>query len=88
VRTSAAGGGVATRAARLARDWAFASTDLIRLEIVVSVGNHRSLRVAEKAGAVREGILRRRLITHGKAHDAVVFSFTRDLAPRLGVQQR
>jgi RimJ/RimL family protein N-acetyltransferase len=74
VRSSATGRGVATAAARLACEWAVQHTDLVRLEIVVAVGNARSLRVAEKAGAVREGVLRSRLHLHGTPHDAVMFS--------------
>lgn len=78
VRTSATRRGVATAAIRELTRWAFASTDLIRLEVVVSTRNVASLRVAEKAGAVREGVLRSRLLLHGIAHDAVLFSFARE----------
>jgi RimJ/RimL family protein N-acetyltransferase len=77
VRTSATNQGVATRAVRVLRDWAFAYTDLIRLEIVIAIDNVASCRVAEKAGAFREGTLKNRLLLHGAAHDAAVFSFTR-----------
>jgi len=74
VRASETGRGVATRAVRLLIDWAARETDLDRLEIVVALDNNASLRVAEKAGAVREGVLRHRLWIHGVAHDAAVFS--------------
>ncbi len=77
IRSSATGRGVATSAVRLVRDWAFTHTDLIRLEIVVATGNRGSLRVAEKVGAIREGVLRRRIMLHGVAHDAAIFAFTR-----------
>jgi RimJ/RimL family protein N-acetyltransferase len=77
VRASAVGRGTATAATRLVADWAFQNTDLNRLEIVAATENARSLRVAEKAGAVREGVLWSRLLVHGVVHDAVVFSFTR-----------
>ncbi len=77
VRTSAAGRGVATSAVRQLVHWAFESTDLVRLEVVASTRNAGSLRVAEKSGAWREGVLRQRLILHGTAHDAVLFSFVR-----------
>jgi len=80
VRSTATRAGVATRAAQLVRDWAFENTDLIRLEIVAAVENLASCRVAQKAGAVREGTLRSRLLLHGVAHDAVVFSFVRPFA--------
>jgi RimJ/RimL family protein N-acetyltransferase len=58
-------------------DFAFRTTDLVRLEIVCAVGNERSQRVAERAGAVREGVLRRRLVLHGEAVDAVMYSLVR-----------
>jgi RimJ/RimL family protein N-acetyltransferase len=82
VRSAATRRGVATAAVHQLRDWAFDNTDLIRLEIVVAVGNVASHRVAEKAGAVREGTLQRRLVLHGTATDATMFSFTRDMSRR------
>jgi len=78
VRSSAAGCGVATAAVRLLRDWGFCNTDLIRLEIVIATGNAASQRVAQKAGAIREGTLRSRLLLHGISHDAAIYSLTRD----------
>ena len=36
VRSSAAGKGVATSAAKLTRDWGFANTDLVRIEVLVA----------------------------------------------------
>jgi ribosomal-protein-serine acetyltransferase len=77
VRSSATGRGVATSAVRQLADFAFRTTDLVRLEIVCAVGNERSQRVAERAGAVREGVLRRRLVLHGEAVDAVMYSLVR-----------
>jgi len=77
VRSSATRRGVATEAIRQIVQWAFDNTDLVRLEVVVSIENVASLRAAEKAGAVREGILRSRFLLHGVAHDAVLFSFVR-----------
>ena len=77
VRSSAIRRGVATRAVSLLRDWAFAHTDLVRLEIIIAAGNHASVRVAEKAGAAREGVLGHRLVLHGAPVDAVMFSFVR-----------
>ena len=77
IRSSETRRGAATAATRLLVSWAFDNTELNRLEIVVSTLNIASLRVAEKAGAVREGTLRSRLLLHGVAHDAVAFSFVR-----------
>lgn len=77
VRTSATGQGVATAAVRQLAAFAFARTDLLRLEIVCAVGNEASQRVAERAGAVREGVLRHRLLVHGQPVDAVMYSLVR-----------
>lgn len=74
MRTSAAGQGAATAATRLLARFGFEELKLNRIEIVVAIGNRASERVAEKAGALREGILRRRLMIGSKAHDATMFS--------------
>lgn len=74
VRTSAAGRGVATRAARLVARFGFEELSLIRIEIVAAFGNAASQRVAEKVGAVREGVMRKALFIHNVAHDAVLTS--------------
>jgi RimJ/RimL family protein N-acetyltransferase len=84
VRSSATRRGAATAAVRLLREWAFQFTDLVRLEILVAIGNAASLRVAEKSGAVREGVLRSRLILHDVVHDAALFSFVRTGGPIPG----
>ena len=77
VRTSATGQGVAPAAVRLLVDWAFSSTDLHRLEVVVAVENQRSQRVAEKVGAIREGVLRSKLKVFDRYLDAVMYSIVR-----------
>jgi RimJ/RimL family protein N-acetyltransferase len=74
VRTSEAGHGVATTATRLAARFGFAELGLQRIEIVAAVDNVPSQRVAEKSGAKREGILRKRLLIRGESLDAVLFS--------------
>ena len=61
VRSSASGHGVAPSAVRQVVAWAFANTGLNRLEIVVALNNIRSLRVAEKVGAQRDAVLRKRV---------------------------
>jgi len=74
VRTSAAGQGVAPAAARLVVEWAFSNTKIERVEVVAAVKNERSQIVAEKIGALREGIARSRLLLHDQFHDAVIYS--------------
>lgn len=74
VRTSQQGKGYATRAAKLLAEFGLRDLGLQRIEIMAAIGNHASLRVIEKTGAHREGILRNRLLLHGVAHDAVGYS--------------
>jgi RimJ/RimL family protein N-acetyltransferase len=74
IRTSATGRSIASKATRLAAQFALEELDLNRVEIVASVKNIPSQRAAEKAGAKREGILRKALPLHGRIHDCVMFS--------------
>jgi len=77
VRTSAANRGVATAAVRMLGKFAFTCTNLVRLEIVVAVDNAPSQRVAEKVGAIREGVLHDRLLLHETPHDAALYALLR-----------
>jgi RimJ/RimL family protein N-acetyltransferase len=77
VRSSETGRGVAVAAVRQLARWAFENTDFNRLEIIAAVGNERSQRVAERAGAEREGVLLSRLMLHDRMHDAAIYSFVR-----------
>ena len=74
VRRSRWGQGIAVAAVQAASTLAFELLDLGRVEIVVAVGNQASRRAAEKSGAHFEGILRNRLVLHGRRHDAWMFS--------------
>jgi ribosomal-protein-serine acetyltransferase len=76
-RTSLSGRGIAPAAVRAVAAWTFANTDLNRLEIVAAIGNTKSQRVAEKAGAFREAVLRSRMKVGGIATDAVIYSLVR-----------
>ena len=84
VRTSHAGRGVASRATLLCARFAFEQLKFERIEIMAAVGNLASQRVAEKAGAVRECVLRRRLWVGEQPHDAVLFSL---LAEDLNIRK-
>lgn len=74
VRNSREGEGFATEAALLAARYGFEKLGFHRIEIVVHVENKPSLRVAEKLGAVREGLLRNRLQLLGLPRDAYMHS--------------
>ncbi len=74
VRTSRAGEGIATEAAKRVAQYGFERLGFERIEIVVRKDNQASLKVAEKTGAVREGLLRNRAQLHGSARDAYMHS--------------
>ena len=78
VRTDLTQQGIATEATRQLCRWAFSEGQLRRIEILASVENLASQRVAVKAGAVREGILRHRLVLHERPHDCVLFSILKE----------
>jgi len=75
VRTSQTNKGIATAATLLTAQFAFNELKLNRVELTIAVDNQASLRVADKAGATREGILRNRVMKNDTPSDAVVFSF-------------
>ena len=74
VRSSWKGRGAATAGARLAASYGFESLGLRRIEVVASVEQKASHRIAERLGARREGVLRARFVLHGCSHDAVLYS--------------
>lgn len=72
-----AGNGFAPMAVCMLADWALTSPIgpmLHRLEIAIMPHNKRSLRVAEKIGAVHEGLRRRYMYVDGRWHDHETFS--------------
>lgn len=77
VRSSATGRGIAPAAVRQLIPWVFQNTSLHRLEIVTAIDNVRSQRVAEKVGAHRDAVLKKRILLRGQPHDAVLFSVLR-----------
>lgn len=81
VKTGETQKGIATAAVLLLARFGFDELKLNRIEILVSTENKPSQKVAEKAGAMQEGVLRRRLVVHDKVYDAVMYSLTpEDLA--------
>ncbi|KAL0348870.1 UNVERIFIED_CONTAM: putative N-acetyltransferase p20 [Sesamum angustifolium] len=69
------GKGIATRAVKMAANAVFVEWgELERLEAVVAVKNTASQRVLEKAGFMREGVLRKYSLLKGRPTDAVIFS--------------
>lgn len=85
VRTSATRRGIAPRAVRIVARFAFETLQLSRLEIFARAENWPSRRVAEKSGAKFEAIARNRVVQHGQAYDAALYSLIpSDLALERG----
>ena len=75
MRPGARGRGHATEALRLVSDWALRDCGLFRVELRAMVANRASVRVAEKAGYLREGVARgAERDRDGIARDMIVFS--------------
>jgi RimJ/RimL family protein N-acetyltransferase len=67
---------MATKAIKIALSQVFNDfSDLLRLQAFVYVENMASQRVLEKAGFLREGVLRKYTFIKGTIKDLVVFSF-------------
>ena len=74
VRRSRSGQGIASRAVRLIAQFGLRQLRLSRLEIVIPEGNVASQRVAQKAGAKFEVLLRNKILLNGKSHNATMYS--------------
>ena len=74
VRSSRTGCGIASAATAQLAKFGFETLGLHRIEIVVAIGNPASIRVAEKVGATREGMLRNRITVNGTIHNAFMYS--------------
>ena len=78
IRTGATGKGYASAAARLCAEFGFVDLQLNRIEIVAAKDNIASQKAAEKTGATKESLARKRLIVGDKVHDAFVYSLIRE----------
>lgn len=69
--------GAGARGQRLLVDMLFATTDAARVEASTDVTNLAEQRALEKAGFVREGVLRSAQWRRGRWHDLVVYAVVR-----------
>ena len=74
VRTARTRSGIGSAAATAAARFGFDVLGLHRLEFLIPTTNIASQRVAQRAGAKFEGVLRNRLVLAGQTHDAAVYS--------------
>ncbi|HEX5896206.1 MAG TPA: GNAT family N-acetyltransferase [Thermoleophilaceae bacterium] len=73
--------GVGTKATRMLAVWALTRLGLERIELLANPQNEPSLRLAERAGFTREGMLRRYRRRHGVPEDLVMFSLLAEDLP-------
>lgn len=74
VSPRARGRGIASEALRLLTDWAFSEHGALRVELLISVDNAASKRVAERCGYEREGVLRSIHVKDGVRQDMEIWS--------------
>jgi RimJ/RimL family protein N-acetyltransferase len=78
---AARGQGTATRAVVLLSRWAFSALRVVRIELLCQPANAASMRVAERAGYTREGLLRSYRAWGEGRRDFVMFSLLPDDRP-------
>ena len=72
------GCGIATAAANVLTAYGFETLGLIRIDARVRTGNAASVRVLEKAGYQREGLLRRAALKDGAPVDHLLYAILRE----------
>jgi RimJ/RimL family protein N-acetyltransferase len=74
VAPEARGRGVATAMLRALTAWAFEAAKLQRAYLMIDLDNPASLRVAERAGYLQEGVLRSAHVKQGRRADVALWS--------------
>lgn len=72
------GQGLMTSAVRQFCDLIFATTDIVRIFAIPYAYNQASCRVLEKAGFVREGVMRKNAFKRGQFLDTILYALVRD----------
>ena len=72
------GNGIATEALMLVTEYAFTHLNMLRLFALPFADNEPSVRVLEKAGYIREGVLRSSSVKFGKPRDQLLYARIND----------
>jgi RimJ/RimL family protein N-acetyltransferase len=72
------GHGIMPEAVKLITAYAFNTLDVVRVQAGVLSNNPRSMRVLEKAGYVKEGILKSNIIKNGVILDEHIYAVVKD----------
>jgi ribosomal-protein-alanine N-acetyltransferase len=70
--------GIMTEAIKLITAYAFTNFDFARLQAGIFSNNPKSMRVMEKAGFTKEGILKNSIIKNGEILDEHVYAFVKE----------
>jgi ribosomal-protein-alanine N-acetyltransferase len=70
--------GFGTEAIKIVVDYLFLSTGIVRIEAEANPKNIASIRVLEKAGFSREGLIRKSVFIRGEWKDGALYSILRD----------
>jgi ribosomal-protein-alanine N-acetyltransferase len=71
------GRGIAGEAVKLITNYAFSTLDILRIQADVLGNNHASMRVLEKAGYIKEGVLKSAVFKNGETLDEWVYGMVR-----------
>lgn len=82
------GKGIATEAANLVLEFAFQTINIHRIEAYVSPKNEGSIRVLEKAGLQREGLLRELLFINGEWEDHFMYAILQNDFKKISARRK
>ncbi len=71
------GRGICTEAVKLLSGYAFDKFDIVRIQATVFGNNPRSMRVLEKAGYVKEGVLKNNIYKNGEVLDEWIYAMVK-----------
>lgn len=71
------GRGIMTEAVKIITMYAFANLDIVRLQAGVLANNPGSMRVLEKGGFLKEGVLRNNIIKDGVVMDEYIYGMVK-----------
>lgn len=69
--------GIMTEAVKLVTSYAFENFDVIRIQANVNANNPASMRVLEKAGFQKEGVLKRAIVKYGEIMDEHLYALVK-----------
>jgi ribosomal-protein-alanine N-acetyltransferase len=69
--------GIMTEAVKLITSYAFENFDIIRMQANVNANNPASMRVLEKAGFQKEGVLKRAIVKYGEVIDEHLYALVK-----------